>query len=150
MIEEFYATLALKGVPDSFQKAFGVPGEGLLRRAGATEGERQDALRLATRKAQQVAGDLFEVRVCTTCHEVAREAPAKASTPSWKIARVRGANRWMPAAHFDHRSHAQSKCAECHDVARSKSGDDVAMPGIETCRQCHGGSRPQSGKVTSN
>jgi Cytochrome c7 and related cytochrome c len=150
MIEEFYATLALKGVPDSFQKAFGVPGEGLLRRVGATEGERQDALRLATRKAHQVAVDLFEVRVCKTCHEVEREARGKAAAPSWRIAPVRAANRWMPGARFDHRSHAQSKCADCHDVARSKSGDDVAMPGIETCRECHGGSHPQSGKVTSN
>jgi predicted CXXCH cytochrome family protein len=150
MIEEFYSTLALKGVPDSFQKAFGVPGEGLLRRAGASEGERQDALRMATRKAQQVAADLFEVRVCHTCHEVAREAPAGASVPSWKIAPVRTVNRWMPAARFDHRSHAQAKCTECHDVTRSKSGNDVAMPGIETCRECHGGSHPQSGKVTSN
>ncbi|HEX7558849.1 MAG TPA: cytochrome c3 family protein [Usitatibacter sp.] len=149
MIEEFYATLALKGVPDSFQKAFGVPGEGLLRRAGATEVERQDALRLATRKAQQVATDLFEVRVCKTCHEVTRESPADASAPSWKIAPVRAASRWMPAARFDHRSHAQTKCADCHDVARSKSGDDVAMPGIESGRECHGGSQPRSGKVTS-
>ena len=32
MIDEFYSNLALKGVRDSFQKAFGVPGEGLLRR----------------------------------------------------------------------------------------------------------------------
>jgi hypothetical protein len=149
MIDEFYATLALRGVPDSFQKAFGVPGEGLLRRAGASEGERQDALRLATRKAHQVAADLFEVRVCHTCHEVLREAPATA-IPSWKIAPVRTTNRWMPAARFDHRSHLQTKCAECHDVAHSKSGNDVAMPGIESCRECHGGSHPQSGKVTSN
>ncbi|HEY4999380.1 MAG TPA: cytochrome c3 family protein, partial [Usitatibacter sp.] len=150
MIEEFYATLALRGVPDSFQKAFGVPGEGLLRRAGASEGERQDALRLATRKAQKVATDLFEVRVCKTCHEVTRDAAAKAPDPSWKIAPVSTGNRWMPAARFDHRSHAQSPCADCHAVSRSKSGDDVAMPRINACRECHGGSSPQTGKVTSN
>jgi predicted CXXCH cytochrome family protein len=148
MIEEFYSTLALKGVPDSFQKAFGVPGEGLLRRAGASEGERQDALRLATRKARQVATDLFEVRVCKTCHEVTREATA--SAPSWKIAPVRTVNRWMPAARFDHRSHAQAKCADCHDVSRSKKASDVSMPKIDDCRECHGGTHPQTGKVTSN
>jgi predicted CXXCH cytochrome family protein len=150
MIDEFYATLALRGVPDSFQKAFGVPGEGLLRRVGASEGERQDALRLATRKAHQVATDLFEVRVCHTCHEVSREETPPAASPSWKIAPVRTTNRWMPAARFDHRSHLQSKCDDCHDVARSKSGNDVAMPNIESCRECHGGSHPQAGKVTSN
>ena len=146
MIEEFYASLALRGVRDSFQKAFGVPGEGLLRRVGEPSGaERQDALRLAMRKSQQVAAELFEVRVCKTCHQVTRPAPMR-----WEVAPVRTVNRWMPKAHFDHRGHAQAKCADCHDVSRSKSSADVAMPRIETCRECHGGSRPGTGKVTSN
>jgi hypothetical protein len=35
-------------------------------------------------------------------------------------------------------------------VARSKAASDVAMPGIAKCRECHGGSRPVEGKVTSN
>jgi predicted CXXCH cytochrome family protein len=146
MIDEFYASLALRGVRDSFQKAFGVPGEGLLRRTGApSAAEREDALRLATRKAHQVAEELFEVRVCKTCHDVTRIQPM-----DWRIAPVRTVNRWMPKAQFDHRSHAQTPCADCHDVARSKSANDVAMPGIETCRKCHGGSQPETGKVTSN
>ena len=146
MIEEFYATLALRGVRDSFQKAFGVPGEGLLRRVGEpSNAEREDALRLATRKAQQVSAELFEVRVCKTCHQVARAQPMR-----WEIAPVRTSNRWMPQAHFDHKAHAQAKCADCHDVARSRSASDVAMPKIEACRKCHGGSRPETGKVTSN
>ena len=55
VIEEFYANLALQGVADSFQKAFGVPGEGLLRRVGEpTSAERESALRLAQRKARKV------------------------------------------------------------------------------------------------
>jgi predicted CXXCH cytochrome family protein len=146
MIEEFYATLALRGVPDSFQKAFGVPGEGLLRRVGEpSSGERENALRLATKKSQQVAAELFELRVCGTCHQVTRTQPMR-----WEVAPVRTVNRWMPKARFDHRTHAQSKCADCHDVSRSKSSADVAMPRIESCRKCHGGSRPETGKVTSN
>ena len=146
MIEEFYAALALRGVPDSFQKAFGVPGEGLLRRTGEpSRTERENALRLATRKAHQVAAELFEVRVCKTCHEVTRTQPMR-----WEVAPVRTLNRWMPKARFDHKTHAQTACADCHAVARSKSASDVAMPTIENCRECHGGSRPQTGKVTSN
>jgi len=146
MIEEFYATLALRGVRDSFQKAFGVPGEGLLRRVGEpSRDQRESALGLATRKSQQVATELFEVRVCKTCHQVTRTRPMQ-----WQVAPVRTLNRWMPKAHFDHKAHAQSKCADCHDVARSKSSSDVAMPRIESCRECHGGSRPEGGKVTSN
>jgi predicted CXXCH cytochrome family protein len=144
VIEEFYANLALKGVPDSFQKAFGVPGEGLLRRVGEpSSAERQAALALAGRKAKQVTQELFEVRVCRTCHEVG-------SGPEWKIAPIGANHRWMPHAQFDHRMHAQTKCADCHDVAKSKRSADVAMPTIAACRECHGGSKPVEKKITSN
>ena len=150
VVEEFYASLALKGTRDSFQKAFGVPGEGLLRRPGAGTAERQDALRLASRKAQQVGAELFEVRVCKTCHEVKRRPQAQGEGPQWTVAPIRANNAWMPRARFDHKSHRQAKCGDCHDVAKSKRATDVAMPTIEQCRDCHGGSRPAEGKVTSN
>jgi hypothetical protein len=149
VIEEFYASLALKGTRDSFQKAFGVPGEGLLRRAGAAgEAQREDALRLADAKARTVARDLFEVRVCKTCHAVKREGTARA--PAWSVAPVRTGARWMPHAQFDHRAHAASRCADCHAVSGSKSVDELALPTIDDCRKCHAGSRPEAKKVTSN
>jgi predicted CXXCH cytochrome family protein len=145
VISDFYANLALNGVKDSFEKAFGVPGEGLLRRIGEpTESQRRVALGLAKRKAARVAVDLFEVRVCSTCHEVEREGGG------WSIATVRIPDRWMPQARFSHRTHAQSKCEDCHDVARSMDSSDVAIPTIETCRECHGGSKPVEKKVTSS
>jgi predicted CXXCH cytochrome family protein len=144
-IDEFYASLALRGTPDSFQKAFGVPGEGLLRRvAEPAEGERRNALAMAEQKSRRVARDLFEVRVCKTCHAV------KAAGDGWSIAPVKLQRRWMPHARFDHRTHAQAECVKCHDVRASKSSSDVAMPARETCRECHGGQRPAQGKVTSS
>jgi len=150
VIDEFYANLALKGTPDSFQKAFGVPGEGLLRRVGdPSEEQRRNALALASAKAKRVAVDLFEVRACKQCHEVARR-DVKGAPPRWEIAPVTMNRRWMPHARFDHQAHAQQKCGDCHDVARSKASSDVAMPGIAKCRECHGGSRPVEGKITSN
>jgi predicted CXXCH cytochrome family protein len=145
VVEEFYANLALKGTRDSFQKAFGVPGEGLLRRAGEHgTAERQQALALASKKARLVGDELFEVRVCATCHEVAKQGD------EWKITPVRANTAWMPHARFDHKAHAQSACADCHATASSKSAADVSMPGVQACRECHGGSRPITGKVTSN
>jgi predicted CXXCH cytochrome family protein len=145
VIEEFYGNLALQGVPDSFQKAFGVPGEGLLRRVGEpTPVERESALRLAQAKARKVGEELFEVRVCKTCHAVTRSAG------EWRIAPVRAATGWMPQARFSHKSHPHVKCADCHAVATSKKATDVSMPAIDTCRKCHGGSRPAEGKVMSN
>ena len=144
-IEEFYANLALKGTRDSFRKAFGVPGEGLLRRAGTpTEPQREAALALAERKAKKVTAELFEVRVCSTCHAVSRDGE------QWRVAAVRYNRRWMPQARFDHRTHRQAECGECHDVSKSKLATDVAMPTIETCRKCHAGARAAEDKVTSN
>jgi predicted CXXCH cytochrome family protein len=151
VIEEFYANLALQGIPDSFQKAFGVPGEGLLRRVGEpTAAERENALRLARRKARQVGEEMFEVRVCKTCHAVARDPGHSASAPQWRIAPVRANAHWMPQARFNHKVHAHAKCSQCHAVADSKRASDVSMPAIATCRECHGGSRPAEGKLTSN
>ena len=149
VVREFYANLALNGVRDSFEKAFGVPGEGLLRRAGEpSQAERRVALELASRKAERVSAELFEVRVCKTCHEVARGE--RDGAPEWSVAAVRPHHRWMPQARFDHASHSSAKCADCHDVARSKRSSDVAMPAIATCRECHGGGRPVEKKLTSN
>jgi predicted CXXCH cytochrome family protein len=56
----------------------------------------------------------------------------------------------MPQARFSHKSHPHVKCADCHAVATSKKATDVSMPAIDTCRKCHGGSRPVEGKVMSN
>lgn len=144
VIEEFYANLALKGEPDSFQKAFGVPGQGLLRRAGEpTAGERQGALALAGRKARKVTTEMVEVTTCGACHDVKRV------DGGWEIAKVAPAHAWMPQARFDHKAHAQSKCADCHAAATSSDARDVAMPAIASCRECHAGARAEKGKVTS-
>ena len=151
VIEEFYASLALDGRPDSFQKAFGVPGEGLLRRVGdPSPAERENALRLARRKAHQVGEEMFEVRVCKTCHAITRGPAHSASKPDLRIEPVRATTEWMPQARFSHKAHPHVKCAECHDVAASKKATDVAMPAIGKCRECHGGSRPVEAKITSN
>jgi predicted CXXCH cytochrome family protein len=151
MIDEFYASLALRGVPDSFQKAFGVPGQGLLRRVGEpSAAERENALRIASRKARAVAIDLVEVRVCKTCHEISRNTPTAAQPLGWTVTPVQKSHRWMPHATFDHAAHAQEKCVGCHDVARSKNLREVAMPAIAKCRECHGGSHARTGKITSS
>ncbi len=140
VVQEFYANLALNGVKDSFVKAFGVDSEGLLRRVGEpTEAERKVVLGMASKKAERVAQELFEVRACKTCHEVTREE--KDGVADWKVAKIRANNLWMPGSRFDHKSHAQAPCADCHKVAKSKAATDVAMPVIEDCRKCHGGSK---------
>ena len=143
VIEEFYANLALNGVPDSFQKAFGVPGEGLLRRVGEPDtAQRQGALRLASLKAKQVAADLFEVRVCKTCHDVL-EGPATRG----RHAVERGAR--APRQPLDAARELRPQGACRLEVRRLPRRDRTrrrlptsSMPTIEGCRECHGGSQP--------
>ena len=115
------------GVKDSFVKAFGVEGEGLLRRVGEpTEAQRKVALNMASVKADKVSHELFEVRSCKTCHAVTRTD--KPDGPDWTVAKIRANNLWMPGSRFDHKSHAQTACTDCHAVTKSKLSTDVAMP----------------------
>ena len=100
---------------------------------------RAQLLGQARERALRVATDLFERRACADCHEVRREGTA--AEPAWKVARVKLPDRWMPHARFDHAAHGTSltPCSTCHAAESSKTADDVLMPTIATCRDCHGG-----------
>jgi hypothetical protein len=144
MLREFYARLVLGDVPEGVY-----PPDDLPRvRPGAvlTPEDRSRALAIADRKARQVLHELFETRqVCSTCHEVSRKGE-----DAWSVASVKISSSWMPKAQFSHAAHDTEPCTRCHDVARSKDSKDVAMPPIETCRECHVGAQPVAGKVTSD
>lgn len=146
VIEEFYANLALKGTPDSFQRAFGVGGQGLLRRAGEpSAAERRSALSLAGQKAARVAQETMEVRVCVACHEVRRSG-----AQAWEVAPVAASHAWMPHARFDHKTHAHARCVDCHAKSGSRDANEVSMPDIAKCRDCHAGSKAAAGKLMSS
>jgi cytochrome c553 len=69
-----------------------------------------------------------------------------ATEPVWKVTRVKLPDIWMPQAIFDHAAHGTSltPCSTCHAAETSKTASDVLMPGIETCRDCHGGERGEA------
>jgi predicted CXXCH cytochrome family protein len=145
MLREFYARLALGDVPPDVNPPQDMP----RMRPGAvlTYQERQQVLKIADQKANLVLRELFDTRkVCSTCHEVTR----KADSVGWKVAPVRVAQVWMPQALFSHAKHTAEECTKCHDVSQSKDSKHIAMPDIATCRECHVGARPVSGKVTSD
>jgi hypothetical protein len=106
--------------------------------------ERARLLGQARERALRVATDLFERRACVDCHEVRREGTA--AEPVWKVTRVKLPDIWMPQAIFDHAAHGTSltPCSTCHAAETSKTASDVLMPGIETCRDCHGGERGEA------
>ena len=106
--------------------------------------------------AAQAAVDLFERTACTVCHEVKRlDAPGKLGTtgadlPQWSIAAVTPQHAWMPKSTFNHAAHSTAKCGQCHAATKSDKANDVLMPAITTCRECHAGAQPTVGKVTSS
>lgn len=110
----------------------------------------------ARTRAAAAATELFEKTSCVVCHQVTRvPGPGKVGTPGadlpqWKIAPVTASHAWMPKASFDHASHRQAPCGDCHLAAKSGKASDVLMPTIKECRDCHVGSEPVVGKVKSD
>src|SRR5262249_21716130 len=108
--------------------------------------ERREAVRLADARASRALRELLETReVCSTCHHVSRTARG-----DWQIAPVAISAFWMPGALFDHAKHVTGPCITCHDVRSSRRAEDIAMPEIARCRECHGGAAATPPKVASD
>lgn len=97
-------------------------------------------------KAQRAARDLFERTLCAVCHRMERRGAGRDA--SWRVEPVRLSQDWMPLAYFSHKSHQQKECTDCHGAAESERSEDVLMPGIEVCRECHIGGRGTAGVVS--
>lgn len=109
----------------------------LLRRPGQVlqADERKAALGWADARALQTMEDVFSRRLCAVCHQVRRtDDPAK----PWDVEPVLLTASFLTGARFDHAAHRTEDCARCHDAARSKQSADVLVPGLGTCRECHG------------
>ena len=143
-LREFYGSQSIGEAPIDVATI-----DGLLRRPEKIEAKaaRTRADLWAKQKANAIATDLFEVRVCNTCHEVTRtendlQAP-------WKITPVAITQHWLPKNTFAHKQHSNSACATCHNTVNSANSKDISIPDIATCRTCHGGAKPVRNKVTS-
>ncbi len=82
--------------------------------------------------------------VCGECHK-----------PVWKngkpgVVPVTIPARYMAHGWFDHASHKQTKCADCHAAAGSTSASDVLLPKLAQCQSCHLGEDAPKGKVPSS
>ncbi len=145
MLREFYARLVLGDVPADVSPPADLP----RIRPGAELAfpERLQSLQIADQKANAVLRELFDTRkVCSTCHEVTRTGGAA----GWRVAPVRLAKVWMPQALFTHAKHKTERCSSCHDMSQSKSSEQISMPSVTRCQECHVGATPVSGKVTSD
>lgn len=73
---------------------------------------------------------------CYDCHQI--EAPVAGSL-AFRIRPVAFPTRYLHKGWFDHRAHSTQTCASCHAAGRSNAASDLLIPGIATCRTCHGG-----------
>lgn len=110
---------------------------------------------------QTLRGDVFFNPLkngCLKCHMADRppsEVGGLTDLQAW-LSPTRIPDRWLPHSHFDHGRHREVACTVCHYgpgtstaalrtqetpiMLESKVVQDVLMPGIEVCRQCHGSS----------
>lgn len=128
---EYYSARLLGADPDAVEQRVRRPGQALSR------ADRDRAAAEARVQALRVAEDLFERRACVNCHVVNK--PAGAAVP-WEVAPVTLTTSFLPQARFSHAAHRTeaSRCDTCHDASRSSSAEDLLIPGIDTCRNCHG------------
>jgi len=73
---------------------------------------------------------------CYDCHQV--QAPPSGSL-AYKIRPVAFPVRYMLHGWFDHKAHQTEPCESCHKARASNSASDLLLPGLATCRNCHGG-----------
>jgi predicted CXXCH cytochrome family protein len=84
------------------------------------------------------AGTQSPFASCNYCHEV---TPTKTGPV---VTAPTTPDRWLANAAFKHAPHQQMNCAQCHNVANSRSTADINLPSKASCVQCHS---PKGGVV---
>ncbi len=113
------------------------------RRILRGQGEGEIDVSPRVRKAANDAEIYLFRTACAECHGIDLAAAPPRVEPTAIPA------RWLPGARFRHADHAQIvRCTDCHASApASRKSSDVLLPGIATCRPCHGGTKPSGGVV---
>jgi hypothetical protein len=142
-IAGFYARAALAG------ETFAPPSSDLFANPGAPlppptpQGAELVSAQTAAAMMSSVARS-----ACGQCHTV---TPPSAGQPEdrWTVAAVYVPELYEPGAVFSHARHATTRCATCHAATSRDGGPLALLPGIATCRQCHGGEAPAARRVAS-
>ena len=143
-LREFYSAISLGEIPLDV-----VTVDGMMRRPSGEPdaAQRRRAAQWVEEKSMAIGRELFEVRVCQTCHEVTPD-PSNTDAP-WSIAPVTANPHWLPKARFDHASHEGFACSSCHDAAASTLSSDILLPDLAGCQTCHAGQSPAPGQLAS-
>lgn len=144
-LEEYYISQAARGQLNTAPSA----NRRILPNAEHTRTRRctGSTLKCGTQRADDEMDKLFTKAGCVSCHEVYR------ANDEWQVHPVRLVEDWYPAARFDHVPHLNpganlgdknETCVNCHAAETSEHSEDVLMPGIENCMQCHNEARSSS------
>jgi hypothetical protein len=111
---------------------------------GTTGGGSGAAGAWATEQLANAENALFKMKDdgCQKCHTF--DDTKKPATGLPEVAAPKIPARWLPHSKFDHAPHRPVACGECHKAATSSKTDDVLLPTLETCKDCHqarGGAR---------
>lgn len=147
-IDDYFAAWALRG---GYPNEFAPEVVQLRRRPGQalSEREREDALAWTQRMSAMATSEMLGYTTCGVCHH-AEPTGQGAGADAWKLAPVNIPHAWFPKSKFSHQQHATQPCKDCHaNVAKSDTSADVNLPGIATCRECHGGANAGEGQLAS-
>lgn len=84
---------------------------------------------------------------CFDCHGIT--PPTARGRVDYGIKPVTQTDRYMHKGWFSHEAHNDEECTSCHTADTSKDARDLLLPGIKTCRECHGGEFQTASDVPS-
>ena len=89
------------------------------------------------RTIEKVEAIFSEGGACYDCHVIDR--PAEIATLDFKVRPISLNDAFYPLSPFNHEQHEIKglSCDTCHSAETSKTSDDVLLPKIEVCRDCH-------------
>ena len=111
---------------------------------GDASGARYPNFGPPVRNYTSIARALSPDGVCGECHYPAATAQGPGVMP------VNLQTRYLLNGRFEHEDHTQENCASCHKAATSGAASDLLLPGIATCRTCHGGESDARADVPSS
>jgi predicted CXXCH cytochrome family protein len=106
------------------------------------------AVRFRPSRANLAISEVFSRGgACYDCHGIT--PPTAPGRVDYGIKPVTQTDRYMHKGWFSHEAHNDEDCSSCHNAPASKMATDLLLPGIKTCRECHGGEFQTASDVPS-
>ena len=135
-IRDAYSAVALRG---GFKPSEGESVPTVVRRIPGSEltnqVQKREALAWADSKANEVIGGHFGKKRCAECHAIVED---KTDPLNWNIGAIEQIEEHLKKGHFNHEPHGAVSCSECHAAEQSEKADELLLPSIDTCKDCHG------------